>query len=110
MYLLTCYKPLPTSRIIIVFTPQDLIANVVRKILNMGRQIGKSILGVIENMSYLYIPEVDKEIELFGKSRGEKTSLAAGNPLLGQVLLEHQLDRLFDDCKIEAYDAKLLPV
>lgn len=108
MYLLTRYKPLPISRIIIVFTPQDLTAKVVRKAFNMARQIGKSVLGVIENRSYLYIPEVDREIELFGKSRGEKISLAAGASLLGQVLLDHQLARLCDDGKIEAYDAEII--
>ncbi len=42
---------------------------VVRKAVNMARQMGKPILGVIENMSYLYVPEIDKKIEIFGKSR-----------------------------------------
>jgi hypothetical protein len=28
--------------------------------------------GVVENMSYLYVPEIDKRIELFSKSRGEE--------------------------------------
>ena len=99
---------MPISRIIIVFTPQDLIAKVVRKAFNMARQIGKSVLGVIENMSYLYIPEVDREIELFGKSRGEKISFTASAPLLGQVLLDHKLARICDDGKIEAYDAEII--
>ena len=71
---LTVLQTLPISGIIIVFTPQDLTAMVVRKAVNMARQMGKPILGVIENMSYLYVPEIDKKIEIFGKSRGEEMS------------------------------------
>src|SRR4030043_208821 len=69
---LTVMQQLPISGIIIVFTPQDLTAMVVRKAINMARQMNKPILGVIENMSYLYVPEIDKKVELFGKSRGEE--------------------------------------
>jgi len=56
---------------------------VVRKAVKMARQMNKPILGVIENMSYLYIPEIDKKMELFGKSRGKEMAQAAGAPLLG---------------------------
>ena len=62
---LTVLQSLPVSGIIIVFTPQDLTAMVVRKAVNMARQMSKPILGVVENMSYLYVPEIDKKIELF---------------------------------------------
>ena len=104
---LTVLQTLPISGIIIVFTPQDLTVMVVRKAVNMARQMGKSILGVIENMSYLYVPELDKKIEIFGKSRGEEMSLAAGAPLLGQLPIDPQLARLCDEGNIEAYDAEI---
>jgi hypothetical protein len=81
---------------------------VVRKAVNMARQMGKSILGVIENMSYLYVPELDKKIEIFGKSRAEEMSLAAGAPLLGQLPIDPQLARLCDEGNIEAYDAEII--
>jgi Mrp family chromosome partitioning ATPase len=105
---LTVLQTLPISGIIIVFTPQDLTAMVVRKAVNMARQMGKPILGVIENMSYLYVPEVDKKIEIFGKSRGEEMSLAAGAPLLGQLPIDPQLARLCDEGNIEVYDAEII--
>ena len=105
---LTVLQTLPIFGIIIVFTPQDLTAMVVRKAVNMARQMGKPILGVIENMSYLYVPEIDKKIELFGKSRGEEMSLAAGAPLLGQMPIDPQLARLCDEGNIEAYDAEII--
>ena len=105
---LTVLQTLPISGIIIVFTPQDLTAMIVRKAVNMARQMGKPILGVVENMSYLYVPELDKKIEIFGKSRGEEMALAAGAPLLGQLPIDPQLARLCDEGNIEAYDAEIV--
>jgi hypothetical protein len=81
---------------------------VVRKAVNMVRQMGKPILGVVENMSYLYVPEIDRKIEIFGKSRGEEMSLAARAPLLGQLPIDPQLARLCDEGNIEAYDAEII--
>ncbi|MCJ7769231.1 MAG: Mrp/NBP35 family ATP-binding protein, partial [Dehalococcoidales bacterium] len=69
---LTVMQSFPISGVIIVFTPQDLTAMIVRKAVNMAKQLDKKVLGVFENMSYLYVPEIDKKIELFGKSRGEE--------------------------------------
>jgi len=105
---LTVLQTLPISGIIIVFTPQDLTAMVVRKAVNMARQMGKSILGVVENMSYLYVPEIDKRIEIFGRSRGQEMARAAGAPLLGQLPIDPQLARLCDEGNIERYDAEII--
>jgi len=104
---LTVMQSLPISGIIIVFTPQDLTAMVVRKAVKMARQMGKPILGVIENMSYLYVPEISKKVELFGKSRGEEMAQAAGAPLLGQLPIDPELARLCDEGNIERYDSEI---
>ena len=102
---LTVMQQLPISGIIIVFTPQDLTAMVVRKAVKMARQMNKPILGVVENMSYLYVPEIDKKMEIFGKSRGEEMSKAAGAPLLGQLPLDPELAKLCDEGNIERYES-----
>ena len=102
---LTVMQTLPVSGVIIVFTPQDLTAMVVRKAINMAEKMDKPILGVIENMSYLYIPEIDKRIELFGKSRGQEMSQAAGAPLLGQLPIDPELAKLCDEGTIERYNS-----
>jgi hydrogenase maturation protease len=69
--------------------------------------MGKPILGVVENMSYLYVPEIDKKIELFGKSRGEEMARAAGAPLLGQLPIDPELAKLCDEGDIERYDTEI---
>ena len=104
---LTVMQTLPVSGVIIVFTPQDLTAMIVRKAVNMAQKMDKPILGVIENMSYLYIPEIDKRIELFGRSRGEEMAQAAHAPLLGQLPIDPELAKLCDEGNIERYDAEI---
>jgi hydrogenase maturation protease len=104
---LTVMQQLPISGLIIVFTPQDLTAMVVRKAVKMAQQMGKPILGVIENMSYLYVPEIGKKVELFGKSRGEEMAQAASAPLLGQLPIDPELARLCDEGNIERYDSEI---
>jgi hydrogenase maturation protease len=105
---LTVMQTLPLTGIIIVFTPQSLTTMVVRKAINMARQMGKPILGVVENMSYLYMPEIDRKIELFGKSRGEEMAKVAHAPLLGQLPVDPELAKLCDEGNIERYDSDIM--
>ena len=105
---LTVMQTLPVSGVIIVFTPQGLTTMVVRKAVNMAQKMGKPILGVIENMSYLYVPEIDKKIELFGRSRGEEMAYAAAAPLLGQLPIDPELAKLCDEGNIERYNAEIM--
>ncbi len=100
---LTVMQIIPISGVIIVFTPQDLTTMIVRKAANMARKMGKPILGVIENMSYLYVPEIDKRIELFGRSRGEQMAQTVQAPLLGQLPIDPELAKLCDEGEIERY-------
>jgi len=105
---LTVLQTLPVSGIIIVFTPQDLTTMIVRKAVRMAQQMGKPVLGVVENMSYLYIPEIDKRIEVFGKSRGEEMAHAAQAPLLGQLPIDPELAKLCDEGNIERYNTEII--
>jgi len=105
---LTVMQTLPVSGVIIVFTPQDLVEMIVRKALNFCQKLEKPILGMVENMSYLYVPEIDKRIELFGKSRGEEMALAAQAPFLGQLPLDPEISKLCDEGNIERYDTEII--
>jgi len=105
---LTVMQSFPISGVIIVFTPQDLTTMVVRKAVNMAQKMGKPVLGVVENMAYLYVPEIDKRIEFFGRSRGEEMAQAAQAPLLGQLPIDAELAKLCDEGNIERYDAGII--
>ncbi|MBL7124490.1 MAG: Mrp/NBP35 family ATP-binding protein [Dehalococcoidales bacterium] len=105
---LTVMQTIPVSGIVIVFTPQDLTTMIVKKAIRMAKKMGKPIIGVVENMSYLYVPEIDKRIELFGKGKGREMTQAAGAPLLAQLPIDPELARLCDEGNIERYDSDVL--
>ncbi len=105
---LTVLQVLPVSGAIVVFTPQDLTAMIVKKAVKMAQQMDKKVLGVVENMSFLYIPELIKQIDIFGKSRGDEMSKAAGAPLLARIPLDPKLAALCDEGHIERYDGEIL--
>lgn len=105
---LTVMQTLPVSGVIIVFTPQDLTTMIVKKAVNMAQKMEKPVLGVVENMSYLYVPEIDKRIEVFGKSRGQEMAQAAQAPFLGQLPIDPELSKLCDEGNIERYDTEII--
>ena len=105
---LTVLQSLPITGVIIVFTPQDLTAMVVRKAVKMARQMNKSILGVVENMSYLYVAEIDKKMEIFGKSQGDEMAKTADAPLLARLPIDPELAKLCDEGNIERYDGEIM--
>jgi len=105
---LTLMQSFPISGVVVVFTPQDLVEMIVRKAVNMARTMDKRVLGVVENMSYLYVPEIDKRIEVFGRSRGEEMARAVNAPLLGQLPIDPALARLCDEGRIESYEGEIV--
>ena len=105
---LTVLQVLPVSGAIVVFTPQDLTAMIVKKAVKMAQQMDKKVLGVVENMSFLYIPELKKQVDIFGKSRGDEMSRAAGAPLLARIPIDPKLATLCDEGHIERYDGEIL--
>jgi hydrogenase maturation protease len=105
---LTVMQSFPISGVIVVFTPQVLVEMIVKKAVNMARKMDKRVLGVVENMTYLYVPEIDKKIEIFGRSRGEEMAQAANAPLLGQLPIDPELAKLCDEGNIERYDGEIV--
>jgi hydrogenase maturation protease len=103
---LTVLQTLPVSGVIVVFTPQDLTAMVVRKAVKMAKKMNINVLGVVENMSYLYVPEINKNIELFGKSRADEMSRSAEAPLLGHLPIDPALAKMCDEGFIEDYSSE----
>lgn len=105
---LTVLQSIPVTGIVIVFTPQELVEMIVRKAVNMAQRLEKSVLGVVENMSYFYVPELNKKYEIFGKSKGETLAKMAQAPLLAKLPIDPDLARLCDEGKIEQYQAKVV--
>ncbi len=105
---LTVMQTLPINGVVIVFTPQDLVEMIVKKAVNMAKLMGKSVLGVVENMSYFTLPDSGKQVELFGSSKGQEMARSVGAPLLARLPIDPELARLCDAGEIERYDADVL--
>jgi ATP-binding protein involved in chromosome partitioning len=86
---LTMAQAVPMAGAIIVTTPQTVALLDARKGLKMFQQLGVSVLGIVENMSYFIPPDrPDQQYDIFGSGGGEKTAAELGVPLLGRVPLE----------------------
>jgi Mrp family chromosome partitioning ATPase len=102
---LTVLQTVPISGVIDVFTPQELTEMIVKKAVRMARQMNIRVLGVVENMSYLMVPETGQKLEVFGRSKGEEMAKASGAPLLGRLPIDPELARLCDEGEIEKYSS-----
>ncbi|MEB3343388.1 Mrp/NBP35 family ATP-binding protein [Okeania sp.] len=86
---LTLAQAVPMSGVVIVTTPQNVALLDSRRGLKMFQQLGVSVLGIVENMSYFVPPDMpEKRYDIFGSGGGEKTAQDLGVPLLGGVPLE----------------------
>jgi hydrogenase maturation protease len=102
---LTVLQAIPITGVIDVFTPQELTEMIVKKAVRMAQKMNVRVLGVVENMSYLVLPETGKKLEIFGRSKGEEMAKASGAPLLGKLPLDPELARLCDEGEIERYSS-----
>ena len=94
---LTVMQSIPITGAVVVYTPQDLAMMIVRKAFSMAKNMEKPVLGVVENMSYIYIPELDQKMELFGASQADMMVKAADVPLLAQIPVDPNLAKLCDE-------------
>jgi ATP-binding protein involved in chromosome partitioning len=72
---------------IIVTLPQQVSLEDARRGLEMFRSMNVPILGVIENMSYLELPDGSR-MDIFGQGGGERLAEASGVPFLGQIPMD----------------------
>jgi len=104
---LTVLQSLPVDGIIIVSSPQDLAAMVVRKAVKMARMLRVPILGLVENMTFVRCPRCGEEIHVFGPSRAGEICRDMGIRLLGSLPLDPALSALGDRGEIEHYKTTL---
>ncbi len=101
---LTVMQSLPLEGMVLVTTPQDLSAMVVRKARHMAEQMNTPILGVVENMSSFVCPTCNSRHELFGKGHTDASRI--GNaPLLARLPIVPELAAMGDTGSIESYES-----
>jgi ATP-binding protein involved in chromosome partitioning len=86
----------PNAEILVVTTPQLAAAEVAERAGSIASQTHQQVVGVIENMSWLDLPDGSR-MEVFGSGGGQAVSdaltrtLGARVPLLGQIPLDTRL-------------------
>jgi Mrp family chromosome partitioning ATPase len=97
---LTVFQTIPIDGMVFVLTPQDLAALIVKKAMNMARDLHVPLLGVVENMSFMTCPHCHERTELFGPSRVARVAQEYGIPVLGSLPVLPPVSELSDDGRL----------
>ncbi len=99
---MTVMQSLPLDGVVIVTSPQMLATEIVMKCIKMVQTLKGKMLGVVENMAYLTMPDGSRN-ELFGPSNGPELVAMTGAPLLAQIPIDPTIAMLCDAGKLEEY-------
>ena len=102
---LTVFQTIPVDGMVFVLTPQDLAALIVKKAMNMARDLHVPLLGVVENMAYISCPRCSERIDLFGPSRVGKVAEEYGIPVLGRLPVNPNISELSDSGRLEEHSS-----
>ena len=105
---LTVFQSIPLDGVVIVSSPQDLVAMIVNKAVSMANMMNIPILGVVENMSYVECPDCKKKIYLYGESHIDAVCNENGIPLLGQIPISPDITHNCDMGLIEDFTGDFL--
>jgi ATP-binding protein involved in chromosome partitioning len=84
---LSLAQSMPLSGGLIVTLPQQVSLDDARRGLEMFRQMNVPIFGVVENMSYLELPDGTR-MDVFGAGGGEKLAQESGVPFIGAIPMD----------------------
>ncbi|MEK6753957.1 MAG: Mrp/NBP35 family ATP-binding protein [Chloroflexota bacterium] len=87
---LSLAQALPLSGAVVVTLPQLVSLEDASRGLNMFKQLEVPILGVVENMSYLELPDGTR-MDIFGSGGGEKLAEATQTTFLGSIPIDQNI-------------------
>lgn len=105
---LTTYQSIPIDKVIIVSSPQSLVSMIVGKSINMANKMNISMLGLVENMSYVVCPKCEEKIEIFGHSNLDEIADENDTIVLSKLPMRVEYAKLIDEGKVEDIDIKEL--
>jgi ATP-binding protein involved in chromosome partitioning len=84
---LSLAQSMPLSGGLIVTLPQQVSLDDARRGLEMFRQMNVPVFGVVENMSYLDLPDGSR-LDVFGNGGGERLAQESGVPFIGAIPMD----------------------
>ena len=103
---LTVMQQFPIDGIITVSAPQELVAMIVGKAVNLAHEMDQQVIGLIENMAYFKCDECGKDHYIFGEPQGKVVAKRYQIPALATLPIDPTFARLCDEGKIEEYDVE----
>ena len=103
--LLTVFQQLPLDGIVTVSAPQELVAMIVGKAVNLAHDMNVDVLGLVENMAYYECDECHKKHYIFGEPQGAEVAKRYGIESYATLPMDPAIAALVDAGEIERYDA-----
>ena len=102
--LLTVFQSLPVDGIVTVSAPQELVAMIVGKAVNLAHDMNVELLGLVENMAYFMCDDCGKKHHIFGEPQGAAVAERYKIPAYATLPIDPSFARLCDAGKVEDYD------
>ena len=103
---LTVMQSFPLDGIITVSAPQELVAMIVGKAVNLAHDMDVEVLGLVENMAYFKCDECGKEHFIFGEPQGATIARRYQIPACATLPIDPAFARLCDEGRVEEYDVE----
>ncbi len=101
---LTICQMLPIDGIVTVSAPQELVAMIVGKAVNLAGSMGVPVIGLVENMAYFQCDDCGKKHHIFGEPQGEEIAKKYDIKALATLPIDSRFAELVDVGEIEKYD------
>ncbi len=103
---LTVFQSLPVDGIVTVSAPQELVAMIVGKAVNLARSMEVPVIGLVENMAYFKCDDCGKKHFIYGEPQGEEVAKRYEIPSVATLPLDPSFARLVDKGSVEDYDVE----
>lgn len=83
---MTLAQQVPLTGVVIVTTPHNVAANIAGSAAQLFRRLNTPVLGVVENMGAMTLPN-GEEVRVFAGKSGDELAIELGAPYLGSIPL-----------------------
>ena len=101
---LTVFQSLPVDGIVTVSAPQELVAMIVGKAVNLAHELDVPVIGLVENMAYFVCDECNKKHFIYGEPQGAAVAEKYEIPAFATLPIDPKFARLCDEGKVEEYE------
>ncbi len=102
---LTIYQSIPLDGVVIVSTPQSLVGMIVAKSIRMAQSLRIKVVGLVENLAYVQVPERKDPYYVFGPLKGQASADEFKVPYWGAVPIDPAVAEACDRGQIHSIDS-----